>query len=171
MRKLCPDLYVNNIVDLDSATLLAAGIRVLLLDLDNTLTPWRSYEVPEEIVEWLTKTQEAGIKMCLVSNTRNSGRLRELSERFGIPFVRARMKPSRRGFVDALEILGAKPEETAMVGDQLLTDIWGGNRAGIRTIWIAPLHPKEFFGTKISRLLERLILWVFRMTGARSRSE
>jgi HAD superfamily phosphatase (TIGR01668 family) len=167
LRRLCPDIHVRRISELDPEDLKARGIRAVLLDLDNTLTPWRSHEVPPDIQEWLGRAQQHGLLLCMVSNSRNPRRLQALSERLAIPYVRDRMKPSRRGFVRAMELVGAPAGETAMAGDQLFTDVWGGNRAGLTTIWVDPLHAREFVGTKVSRLLERLVLWVFRRSGAR----
>jgi len=161
LRPFCPDVYAEHVSDLRPEHLLQRGLRNVFLDLDNTLTPWRSREVAEEVEGWLVEGRAKGLQFCLLSNTRNMARLHALSERLQLPYVRARMKPSRRGFVLGMERLGATPADSAMVGDQLFTDIWGGNRVGMFTIWVRPLHPHEFFGTKVSRLLERCILrWV-----------
>lgn len=163
LRPFCPAVYAEHVSELRPEHLLERGIRHVFLDLDNTLTPWRSREVADEVEGWLAKGRAAGLRFCILSNTRNMARLQALSERLDVPYVRARMKPSRRGFLLGMDRLGATPQDSAMVGDQLFTDIWGGNRVGMLTIWVRPLHPREFFGTKISRLLERCILrWVRR---------
>lgn len=163
LRPFCPDAYAEHVSDLQPDELLKRGLRHVFLDLDNTLTPWRSREIAEEVEGWLENGRAAGLQFCILSNTRNMSRLQALSDRLGVPYVRARMKPSRRGFVLGMQRLGATPQDSAMVGDQLFTDIWGGNRVGMFTIWVRPLHPREFVGTKISRLLERCILrWVRR---------
>ncbi|MDW8107936.1 MAG: HAD-IA family hydrolase, partial [Armatimonadota bacterium] len=100
----------------------------------------------------------AGIKLCFVSNTRNLSRLRWLSEQLNIPYARGPMKPRRAMLRRALQLVGVEPEHAAIVGDQLFTDIWGGNRLGIYTIWVRPMHPREFIGTKVSRAIEKWLL-------------
>jgi len=158
LRRWCPHEYVQHISEITPESLQRRGIRALLLDLDNTLTPWRSRQVLPEVEAWVKRMQEAGIALCFVSNTRNMARLRWLSERLNIPYARGAMKPRREMLRRALQKLGVPPEQAAIVGDQLFTDIWGGNRLGIYTIWVHPMHPREFLGTKISRLVERWIL-------------
>ncbi|GIV14342.1 MAG: YqeG family HAD IIIA-type phosphatase [Fimbriimonadales bacterium] len=158
LRRWCPDEHVAHVSEITPERLQALGIRALLLDLDNTITPWRSRQVPETVRQWIQQMKEAGIRLCFVSNTRNLGRLRWLSETLGIPYARGPMKPRRAMLQRAIEMLQVKPDETAIVGDQLFTDVWGGNRLGIYTIWVRPLAPREFVGTKISRRVERWLL-------------
>ncbi len=159
LKNWCPNEHVQSVVEITPEYLQHLGICALLLDLDNTITPWRSRRVPDEVVQWIEQMHSAGIKLCFVSNTRNIGRLKWLSEQLNIPYVRGPMKPRRTMLRRAMETLGVKPEETAIVGDQLFTDVWGGNRLGIYTIWVQPMHHREFIGTKISRKIEK---WVIR---------
>ena len=138
IRRWCPDEHVQSVAEITPERLQAQGIRALLLDLDNTITPWRSRQVPAEVADWVKQMQAAGVKLCFVSNTRNLGRLQWLSETLGIPYARGPMKPRRAMLRRALEMLNVEPEHAAMVGDQLFTDIWGGNRLGIYNL----LQPK-----------------------------
>ncbi|MCX7993024.1 MAG: YqeG family HAD IIIA-type phosphatase [Fimbriimonadales bacterium] len=158
MRRWCPDEHVQSVAEITPEHLQSLGIHALLLDLDNTITPWRSHKVPLEVAEWIKRMQAAGFKLCFVSNTRNLGRLQWLSEQLGIPYARGPMKPRRTMLRRALEMLDVEPQQTAIVGDQLFTDVWGGNRLGIYTIWVHPMHPREFIGTKVSRQVERWLL-------------
>jgi len=158
LRRFCPDYMVKRIHDIDPNELLLLGIKGVLIDLDNTLLPWKGLEMPEETFEWITKSKETGLKLCLVSNTRNLDRLRDMAAKLDIPAVApTKMKPSRSGFRHALEILKMDASEAIMIGDQMFTDVWGGNRAGIRTIWVERMAHREFFGTKFSRMIERLL--------------
>lgn len=159
-RLLTPDLIVRHVRDVPPERLQAGGIRAVVTDLDNTLVPWRSEDVEAEVIAWLTSLRDAGMKVCIASNTRHLRRLERLGERLGIlhvPFNAA--KPGVRGIQRALSLLGSPPGETAMVGDQLFTDIVAGNRAGLYTVLVNPLSRREFVGTRlISRSAERLIL-------------
>ncbi|MBA3726969.1 MAG: YqeG family HAD IIIA-type phosphatase [Armatimonadetes bacterium] len=163
LRRFCPDYHVRTISDIDPVDLVAGGIRGVLLDLDNTLLPWKGSELPEETVAWIEACRAAGLMMCLVSNTRNVPRLCTIGERLLVEVVMpGRMKPAREGFQRALAHLNLAPSEVVMVGDQMFTDIWGGNRMGLCTIWVDRIHHREFFGTKISRFFERLIMGILR---------
>lgn len=158
LRRFCPDYMVKRIHDIDPNELIVLGIKGVLLDLDNTLLPWKSLDIPQETIDWIEQGKEVGLKLCLVSNTRNLDRLRDMAETLDIPAVAPKMmKPSRSGFRRALEILELEASEAVMIGDQMFTDVWGGNRAGIRTIWVERMANREFFGTKFSRMIERLL--------------
>jgi HAD superfamily phosphatase (TIGR01668 family) len=148
----------DSVAAVDAAELRGLGIEALLMDLDNTLVPWHGYEVSDAVAEWLRNVESLGMKVCIVSNTRYPGRLKRLAEKLQVPFVKGRLKPRKSAFRPALELLDAVPEHSAVIGDQILTDILGGNRLGLFTILVRPLSRREFFGTKISRLFEKFIL-------------
>lgn len=160
MRLLTPDRIVAHVSDVTPEWLRERGLRAVVTDLDNTLVGWRSEEVAREIAAWLTGLQEAGIGVCIASNTRHLGRLERLAAQMGILHVPGNAsKPRRKGLRRALDLLGTTTAETAMVGDQLFTDILAGNRLGLTTVLVNPLTPHEFIGTRlISRTLERLVL-------------
>lgn len=158
LRRWCPNEHIQSVAELTPERVQELGIRALLLDLDNTITPWRSRKVPPEVENWVRQMKESGIQLCFVSNTRNLGRLQWLSEYLGIPYARGPMKPRRTMLRRALEMLNVEPQHAAIVGDQLFTDVWGGNRLGIYTIWVHPMHPREFIGTKFSRQVEKWLL-------------
>jgi HAD superfamily phosphatase (TIGR01668 family) len=130
----------------------------VLLDVDNTLLPWREYDCPTAVHQWLQRGKDLGLQFCILSNTRHPERLEKLSQTLGVPYIRAKFKPSRQMYVMALEKYGARPEQAVMVGDQLLTDVLGANRAGIDAVWIKPVGKREFIGTRIvSRNVERML--------------
>jgi len=132
------------------------GVRGLILDLDNTLTRWEEDRAAPAVPEWVDTLKQAGIRLVILSNG-----LREkqetVSRALEVPLVRAPLpKPFAAGFVKALEVIGLPREEVAMVGDIVMTDIWGANRLGIRTMLVEPLSPRDFPGTKVWRALEVL---------------
>lgn len=163
---LCPHRYCpNGVTEIAPSELVELGIRAVLLDLDNTLVGWQRLDIPTEVRQWLQSLRDAGLQLYLVSNTRYGRRLQALSQRLGIPYVRRAWKPRRRGFRAALQAMGVEPGQTAMIGDQMFTDVLGGNRLGLYTIMVRPLVPREFFGTRLSRAVEcRLLSW-FRRKG------
>jgi HAD superfamily phosphatase (TIGR01668 family) len=165
----CPDEVVSSVTDIDPNTLVQRGIRAVLLDLDNTLVPWQKMEVPEAIRHWLEAMKQAGLRLCLVSNTRRRYRLEVLSKELGIAYVPRAFKPRRYGLRQALEQLEATPQQAVMIGDQMFTDVWGGNRMGMHTILVLPMARREFIGTRVSRLVERILLWVYQRAGVLTR--
>ena len=99
--------------------------------------------------------------MCILSNTFKYGRLRRVGDKIGIPGIGRWLygrKPGRGGVNDALKIMGTKPEETAILGDQVFADVLAGNRSGLLTIWIPRLDACEFITTKMIRGIERVVL-------------
>lgn len=159
-RLLTPDYIVRHVCDVTPALLAERGINAVVTDLDNTLVPWRSEEVAEEIAAWLLNLRQAGLRVCIASNTRHFSRLERLAAQMDIGHVPGNAgKPGVRGLRNALTLLNSSPQQTAMVGDQLFTDIIAGNRLGLTTVLVNPLSPREFIGTRlISRNLERLVL-------------
>ena len=164
LQMLCPDECVDSVPLIDLEDLKRRQIEALLLDLDNTLVPWRSYDISPEVTEWVRQACE-GMKVCIVSNTRTLKRLQGLASELGISYVRRGAKPRRVGFRDALKLLGVEPSKAVVIGDQVFTDILGGNRLGAHTILVRPLHRREFFGTKVTRLAEKLVLRMLRRRG------
>ncbi len=153
---LLPREACGSVLEIEARRLREAGIRGVILDLDNTLREWRGGPLSEEVAAWLRGLAEAGLGVCLVSNN-NPRKVAEVADAFGFPYVARAQKPRRKSFRRALGLLGTRPEETAVVGDQLFTDVLGGNRLGLYTILVAPLSRKEFVGTRFVRLLEKLV--------------
>lgn len=165
LRLFLPSAVAPSLAEVDLDELAARGIDSLILDLDNTIAPWQRYDIPEKIARWIADAQSRGMKLCIASNTRNSKRLNIISERLSVYSVCKALKPRKLGFLSSMELMGSTPSSTVVIGDQLLTDICGGNRLGIYTILVDPLHKREFIGTKVSRVFEWLILAWFRARG------
>ena len=163
---LRPDMRVVGVTDIDLASLREQGFEGLLVDLDNTLLEWKSSDVPDSSAAWVEMAIQLGMKPCIVSNTHYPKRLNRIAGELGIPAVAHALKPRGHGFAKAAGLIGCELGRTVVVGDQLLTDIVGGNRVGAYTILVNPMHRREFIGTKLSRLVERVI---FRLLGVQAR--
>lgn len=138
-----PDYYFPDIYAIDPERLRARGVRVLLADLDNTLAPYGVPKPSGEVVAWRARLEQAGITLFLLSNSRRPGRAQHYAEALGIPYEGHAGKPKSGGFRRALARMNAAPEEAAIVGDQIFTDILGGNRSGVLTLLVHPIR----FGT------------------------
>lgn len=138
------------------------GIKGLIIDLDNTMTPWNDVEVGPKVAKWFIKVEAAGISACVVSNNKKRQRVAIVAERLGIPFVFRATKPRRRAFRSGMDILGTGQKDTAVIGDQLFTDILGGNRLGLYTILVTPINDHEFIGTRFMRQIEKVLIWMMK---------
>lgn len=155
--KLYPKIYVASLFDINLEDLKKRGIKAILFDIDNTLIPWDQHKLDPQIEAWFRNLCQQGFKVCFVSNN-NQARVTTMSGSLQVPGVHKAGKPRRRGLRQALRILGTDVQETALVGDQVFTDVLAGNRLGVYTILVTPLAGKEFIGTRINRKLEKLVL-------------
>jgi hypothetical protein len=132
--------------------------KYLMLDLDNTLLPWGENLVSPEVVNWLNSASSMGFKLCVVSNSR-SGRAGRIVKKLNIHFISNALKPSKSGFFKAIDFMNGSLNEAVMIGDQIFTDVLGGNRAGVFTILVKPIHRKELFTTSIMRIFEKVVIY------------
>lgn len=155
-RWLRPDAEADSIYAVDPSALRARGIRGVILDLDNTIVPWGAWDVPAALGPWIAAARSAGLRLCIVSN--NAGaRVAHLAAALDLPAVPGAWKPRRRALRRALGLMGTAPDATALIGDQVFTDVLGGNRLGLHTILVRPQARREFVLTRLTRLAERLV--------------
>jgi HAD superfamily phosphatase (TIGR01668 family) len=164
LRLLAPDQYVGCVADINLDRLVSAGIRGLLLDVDNTLTAWHSTEIDDGIVEWLEKAKQH-FACCIVSNSTKLRRMAELKQRLGVEALAPAGKPWGWAFRRGMRVTKTRPEATAVVGDQLFTDVAGGNRAGCYTILVGRVGPAEFISTRMMRPAERAVIRLIKRRG------
>ena len=156
LRLVTPSRVAASVADLDPRDLARSGIRGVILDLDNTIVPWGE-AVPTEVARaWVAGLLREGLRVCIVSNNSRVWAA-QVGDILKVPVVGWALKPVPFGFRRALAIMGTAPGETALVGDQLFTDVLGGNLLGLRTILVEPLSAREFPTTRLVRRLERLI--------------
>ena len=156
LRLITPTRTAPSVAELDPDDLIRSGLRGVILDLDNTIVPWGEPAPTAVVRGWVARLLRAGLRVCIVSN--NSGIwAAQVGDVLSVPVVGWALKPIPFGFRRALAIMGTTPRETALVGDQLFTDVLGGNLLGLRTILVEPLSVREFPTTRLIRRLERLI--------------
>jgi len=159
VKRLRPDQAVRSIHHVDYTALWERGIRVLIYDLENTLCGWRSWELDPRTWALLASLRERGMRIAVLTNASippHQPFRRELADA-GIRVVDRAHKPLRGGLRRALAALGAHPGETALIGDQLLTDVLVGKRVGLYTVLVDPLGTQESRLTRFNRRLERLL--------------
>lgn len=156
LRWLTPSRVAPSLLALDPGTLAAEGIRGLILDLDNTVVAWNAAVPTDAVRQWITRVGAAGLRACIVSNNL-SRRAQSIGDVLGVPVVAGAVKPIPWAFRRAMAIMGTPPSQTALIGDQLFTDILGGNLLGVQTILVEPLSVHEFPTTRLIRRVERFI--------------
>ena len=157
LKLLTPDCHLNNIFEIDVDNLQERGIKGIITDMDNTLVSWSDRTVYPKLEQWFTDLKARGFKLFIVSNnSRDRGSL--LARDLDIPAIWYAVKPRRSAFRKAIKHMQLSPEEVAVVGDQIFTDVLGGNRLGLYTILVTPISEKEFFWTKLMRRLEGKII-------------
>lgn len=157
LQKLAPDCYLKSIYDLDLDQLYARGVRGIIADLDNTLVPWNAPLPDQPLKDWLKEVKGKGFSVYIVSNN-SPERVMNFAKALEVPAISNAVKPRRRAFRMACQAMGITLPETAVIGDQIFTDVLGGNRLGVYTILVSPVSRKEFIGTKIMRKFEGLVL-------------
>ncbi len=157
LRRFAPNEYLASAIEVDLQALKARGIEGLIVDLDNTLVPRYEDEPSEELKGWLQEVARAGLRVCIVSNNWTS-RVAAIASELGVSIVKGAGKPLAKAFRQGMRILGTRPAETAVIGDQLFTDVLGGNRLGLYTVLVVPLSDKEMLHTRVLRKLECRVL-------------
>ena len=130
----------NDIYEVTGEALAKRGIRLLLADLDNTLVPYGVPLPDERVKAWKADLNAHGVTLFVLSNNRHESRPRIFSEGLDVPYIGHAGKPKTPSFVKAMEQMGATKGETAIIGDQIFTDVLGGSRAGIATILVKPIR-------------------------------
>jgi len=154
---LKPTWCVPSLVDVDLEALRRKGVRAVLVDLDNTLATYDAPSVDRRTGAWLSLATALGIEAIVFSNN-HEPRVETMAKALGLKYVADARKPLPRAYRRALSTLGYPPSQVAAIGDQLFTDVFGGNAAGLVTILVRPLGRQEFVGTRLVRPVEGLVL-------------
>lgn len=154
--KIYPNLYLTTIQEITIGLLMKNKIKALILDVDNTLIDYHK-NLSEEVIQWSQKLQGQGIKMYILSNTNKEEKVKAVAKKLEIPYEMFAKKPFKKGFQKVQQILNIKPENIAVVGDQIFTDILGGNRCHMFTILVDPVDKKDYWYTAWKRPIENKI--------------
>ncbi len=152
-----PDIFLDTVYDIDFEDLKKRDIKALIFDIDNTLVTYQMAVADEKVTTWIQKVKEQGIDIFIVSNN-DRERVKVFSEDLGLPYYGKALKPLSFYLKKACKKMGVKPKNVGLVGDQLFTDIWGGNLLGMTTILVTPISEVEDSFVKFKRRFEKMIL-------------
>ena len=163
--KLYPDNWVDSAYEIDYEGLYREGMRGLLFDIDNTLVP-HGADADMRAKELLGRLGELGFRICLISNNKEE-RVRRFNREIHVYEIHKANKPSVSAYRRAMELTRTNERNTVFIGDQLFTDIYGANRAGIRTYLVKPMDPKEEIQIVLKRYLEKIVLHYYKKQQAK----
>lgn len=150
---LKPNIKLHGITDITVELLNKHNIKALLLDVDNTMSTHHGTVLTEGLMEWIDKMKQSGIKLMVLSNSKRK-RIEPFADRIGLPFISLGCKPLPTGYLRGVKKLGKKRKNVAIVGDQIFTDVLGGNTVGVKTILLTPIKLEDGWSFKIRRKLE-----------------
>ncbi|SFS69499.1 YqeG family HAD IIIA-type phosphatase [Marininema halotolerans] len=156
MKRIIPDEFVQSIYEIDFNQLQRRGVKGAIVDLDNTLVESTRPDATPELVQWLDQLQGLGFKVMIVSNN-NRTRVSKFALPLQVPYIHRAKKPLSSAFRRAMRKMEIQPEQTVVIGDQLFTDVLGGNTLGLHTILVVPVSRSEGMFTKFNRVAERLV--------------
>jgi len=157
LERYYPNVCVNRYDEIDLGELKKNGIKGLIFDIDNTLVATHTKEPDFELIKWIDYVKSLGFKLCIVSNA-SKQRVELFNKKIGLNSICRAVKPMKFSFVKAAKMLGLRPNEIAVVGDQIFCDISGGNKAKMLTILVKPIHKKELWFVRLKRVPEKFIL-------------
>lgn len=162
---LKPDMICRDVLSIDLNALRSMGVRALMFDLDNTLTRWNKYEFSPELIVWMDECRELGFNVCICSNN-HAERIEPVAQALGMQYIAEAGKPGGVAYTRACALLNAPPERIAAVGDQLMTDVLGAKRSGLRAVLVNPIGGREFIGTYFNRIAEKVLMRLMRLRRA-----
>ena len=153
---LYPDKYFKKVEEITIDFLQKNKLKALILDVDNTLIDYNR-KMSSEVKQWAKDLRGQGMKLYILSNTNQKEKVEEVANKIGVPYINLAKKPLKSGFLEVQKELGEKPENIGVVGDQIFTDVIGGNRCKMFTILVEPINKKDFWYTAWKRPLENKI--------------
>ena len=156
MKIIYPNAYLKNVKEITIGFLLKNKIKALILDVDNTLIDYYK-NLSEDIVNWANELQGQGIKLYILSNTNKKEKVEKVANTLQIPYKMFAKKPSKKGFLKIKDELKINAENIGVVGDQVFTDVIGGNRCKMFTILVDPVTPKDYWYTAWKRPIENVL--------------
>lgn len=151
-----PNAYLKSVQDITMQFLMKNKIKALILDVDNTLIDYYR-NLSDDVVKWARELKGHGLRLYILSNTNKKDKVETVAKKLEIPYKMFARKPSKKGFIKIQKELKLEPEKIGVVGDQIFTDVIGGNRCKMFTILVDPVTSKDYWYTAWKRPIENKI--------------
>lgn len=155
-----PDEYLESTYSIPFETLYEEGYKGLIFDIDNTLVP-HGAKADQRAIALFERLKKVGFSCCLLSNNKEP-RVKSFHDAVKVAYIFNAKKPSVRNYKEAMKKMNTDTTNTIFIGDQVFTDIYGAKRAGLRTILVKPIHPKEEIQIVLKRYLEKVVLYFYK---------
>lgn len=169
MSNIYPNELLNKVEEITIQFIQKNKLKALILDVDNTLIDYNK-NLSNEKIEWAKNLKGQGVKLYILSNTNKKDKVEKVANKLEIPYLYFAKKPSKKGFLKIQNKLELKPEQIGVVGDQIFTDIIGGNRCKMFTILVEPVDKKDLLITAWKRPIEEKIKQKYRKTKEKSKN-
>lgn len=164
-----PDFYLDSTYEIDFKAWYAEGYRGLIFDIDNTLVP-HGMPADERAIALMKRLKKIGYRVTMLSNNKEP-RVKMFCDAVDAPYIFKAGKPNPQNYRKAFVEMGTNEKNTLFVGDQIFTDVWGANKAGLHSILVRPIHPKEEIQIVLKRYLERIVLYFYQRAQRRKSSD
>lgn len=156
LQRFYPDEYLDSTYDIDFEEKYRQGYRGIIFDIDNTLVP-HGFPADERAIALFKRLRETGYKVTMLSNNKEP-RVKMFCDAVDAPYIYKAGKPNPANYREAMKNMGTDETNTLFVGDQIFTDVWGANKAGIYSVLVKPIHPREEIQIVLKRYLEKIVL-------------
>ena len=160
-NKFLPDIYVKSVYKINYDKLKNSGIKCLIFDLDNTLTPISLNKPSKRLKDLFTKLKTMGFKCIILSNSPKK-RVEPFKNALAVDSGYSSRKPGNRKYIKVMNNYNFVPNEIAAIGDQLITDIYGANKMGFTSVLVNPMGRRDFVISTFNRFAEKIIFNTFR---------
>jgi len=159
---LKPKIKTERVTDITPQILNKYNINSLILDVDNTLSTHHGQILTDGLLEWIDNMKANGIFLTVLSNSKEK-RVKPFAEKINLDYISLGLKPLPFGYLRTMKRYSLKRKNTAIVGDQIFTDILGGNSVGIKTILLTPIKLEDGWSFKLRRKLEKVIFKLYKI--------
>lgn len=159
---LKPKIKLKRITDISLSILKKYNIDTLILDVDNTMSTHHGQVLTDGLTDWIDKMHKNNIGLIVLSNSKER-RVKPFAEKIKLPYISLGLKPLPFGYFKALKKAGSNRKNTAIVGDQIFTDVLGGNIVGVKTILLTPIKPEDGISFKIRRKIEKILFKIYKI--------
>jgi hypothetical protein len=161
LKRFIPKEHYPSIYEIDYEALYSKGFRGLIFDIDNTVAPCDVPKPPKKAVKLLKRLSGMGFSLCLLSNN-SKKRVGIFNKGLCLPSVHRAGKPGKKGIGQAVMLCGVKAGQAVLIGDQLFTDVWGGNRCGVYTVLVDPVADRDEWTVWLKRKPEAVLKYFLR---------
>ncbi len=160
LERLYPNVYLDSTYDIDFEQYYQDGYRAIIFDIDNTLVP-HGAPADQRAIALFKRLHALGYQTMMLSNNKEP-RVRMFCDAVDAEYIYKAGKPNPANYREAMKRMHTDEKNTLFVGDQIFTDVWGANKAGIYSILVKPIHPKEEIQIVLKRYLEKVVLFCYK---------